>query len=366
MVTISDVKWGSYRNTEGPLVHGSSTTTFQLSGSPSESDKLVYCTTVVEGGNYAAVNMYDRGIVSLGLIQFIEGLGEFSVSSLLGAVAEVDRSLLQPIDDLCKACGCVFMPSALSKGQWRFSYPDSRGSVDTTLEQQKLFYLDATGEKGTWTPASVSLAKRWAVAFASIWDSPTSQIVQRNFTAKRMLGFASVYARTILDNAPPSTLGRAFTAAYLSYAVNNPKWASDALKTAIADQGNLAPWSPSWLTHVLKYLTFEAKIAIYPARYRALRPALEQLYGLDLPDFAEELAVWTAESSHALVEPKDIQQALIDLGYDLGPSKADGQWGKKSAEALLLFEQQHGVVAPDGKPDPITLSKLREVHDRDG
>lgn len=360
MATIADVKWASYRNLEGPIYKGPVDGLYSLPKEPTEADRLVYVTTVIESGNYGAVNMYDRGIVSCGLIQFIEGLGQFSVSSMLGAVAEVDRTYLRPVDELCKEVGCAFVASGpLSKAQWRFVFPDSRGTVDTAPEQQKLFYLHSTGEKGTWDPPSMAYAKKWALAIGSVWDNPITQKIQRNFTAKRMLGFATQYARAIIDNSPPSNLGRAFTAAYLSFAVNNPKWASEALKAAVQDQGRLSPWSHDWLIHVLKYLTFNAKIAIYPARYRAMRPALEKLYEIDLPDFADELQKWKAETGHnAFFDPKEIQQALIDLGYDLGPYKADGKWGPKSAEALLLFEQQNGVLDADGRPDPITLGKL--------
>lgn len=360
MSTIADVKWGAYRNLEGPIYKGPPDGLYVLPANPTESDRIVYVTTVIESGNYGAINMYDRGIVSCGLIQFIEGLGQFSVSSMLGAVAEVDRGFIKSVDDRCKEIGVAFVASGpLGKAQWRFMYTDGRGTVDTTPEQQKLFYLNSTGEKGTWDPVSITHAKKWALAIGSVWDNPLTQKIQRNFTAKRMMGFASQYAKTIIDNAPPSPLGGAFTASYLSFAVNNPKWASEALKVAIADQGRLSPWSPDWLVHVLKYLTFNAKISIYPHRYQMMRPALEKLYGVDLPDFAPELEKWKAETGHhRFFEPWEIQQALIDLGFDLGPSKADGKWGPKSSEALLLFEQQNGIPDADGKPDPVTLGKL--------
>lgn len=363
MATVADIKWGSYRNLEGPFYRGPSTGLYALPQNPTESDRIVYITTVIESGNYGAINMYDRGIVSIGLIQFIEGLGQLSVSELLGAVAEMDRSYLKPIDEVCGACRVDFVDTGTrNKPRWRFRTLTSMDVVDTTAEQHKLFYLRSNGEKGTWDSESIAHAKRWAAAFGSVWDKPLPQKVQRDFTAKRMLGFATEYARTIISNAPPSPLGRAFTAAYLSFAVNNPKWASNSLKTAIADQGSLAPWSNEWLIHVLKYLTFHEKISIYPHRYKAMRPALETLYGVDLPDFAPELEKWKAGTGHkAFWEPKEVQEALIKLGYDLGPWGADGKWGAKSREALLIFEQQNGIADADGKMDPVTAGKLEQA-----
>ena len=41
------------------------------------------------------------------------------------------------------------------------------------------------------------------------------------------------------------------------------------------------------------------------------------------------------------------QEALIDLGYDLGSSGADGDWGRLSDGALLRFQKAAGVE-PDG------------------
>jgi N-acetyl-anhydromuramyl-L-alanine amidase AmpD len=39
------------------------------------------------------------------------------------------------------------------------------------------------------------------------------------------------------------------------------------------------------------------------------------------------------------------QRALIALGFDLGATGADGDWGKKSREALLAFQQANGLFA---------------------
>ncbi len=38
------------------------------------------------------------------------------------------------------------------------------------------------------------------------------------------------------------------------------------------------------------------------------------------------------------------QRALIALGYDLGPSGADGDWGSRSGAALRRFQRGHGLV----------------------
>lgn len=49
--------------------------------------------------------------------------------------------------------------------------------------------------------------------------------------------------------------------------------------------------------------------------------------------------VW---SPYWLVKPR--QQALIDLGYSLGPDGADGDWGRMSDAALRKFQRENGLV----------------------
>jgi putative peptidoglycan binding protein len=361
MVSIADVRWASYRNLEGPIYRGPSNGLFALPGSPTEVDRIVAVTTAIEGGNYGAVNMYDRGIVSCGLLQFIEGLGQFSVSAMLGEVSHADRSMLREVDLLCDEVGVTLKDVGIgSVSKWRFQRKSDYEVIDTTAEQQSLFYLHSTGEKGTWDSASKDRAMRWAYAIGTVFTYPQAQFAQRIFTADRLLGFASSFARPILDAAPRHSVGRAFKASYLSYAVNNPRWASDALKAAVTAPAVPTAWSQDWLIHVLKYLTFNAKISIYPSRYRALRPVVENLYEINLPDFADELQKWKAGGARVM-EPTEIQAALVKLGYDLGPSGVDGKWGPKSSEALLLFEQQHGIPNPDGRPDPVTINKLEDV-----
>ena len=52
---------------------------------------------------------------------------------------------------------------------------------------------------------------------------------------------------------------------------------------------------------------------------------------------------------------RTIQQRLIDLGYLRG--KADGIWGKRSAAALKLFQQFHGLALTE-RADQATLDRL--------
>ena len=55
---------------------------------------------------------------------------------------------------------------------------------------------------------------------------------------------------------------------------------------------------------------------------------------LEIPD------VWTP-----LLTARQRQRALIALGFNLGASGADGDFGQKSRDALTLFQKQNGLVA---------------------
>lgn len=55
--------------------------------------------------------------------------------------------------------------------------------------------------------------------------------------------------------------------------------------------------------------------------------------------------------------PGAIQMRLIQLGLDLGPTKADGVWGRRSIAALKQFQGSHGLN-PDGIPSRATLKLL--------
>ena len=54
---------------------------------------------------------------------------------------------------------------------------------------------------------------------------------------------------------------------------------------------------------------------------------------------------------------KQVQDRLVELGYDVGPDGADGVFGKNTQTALLRFQSNHGL-APTGQPDQATAAKL--------
>lgn len=360
MVQAIDIGWGSYRGYEGPFFRG--THPLLLPQSPSQADRVLAVITATEGGHYDAINMYDGQIVSSGLIQFIER-AQFSVSQMLGA--SMDEPYAEEFLRFVKSKNASFTRGAYGRYRFLLMAPPVPTPVENLSTQRRLFYLNATGEKGSWDDASRQHAKEWAAAIASFWQNPVAQWGQREFTMPKLYDFAVGKARDVVEDAKRhfTPMSLAFIAAYLSFAVNNPQRASKHLAEFLGKTTE-EKYTKAWLVGVLKELTFAPGIAIYPHRYNAIRPKLEQLYGVELPDFADELEAWKKEKGFTVaLSTVEVQKALLTLGYDLGPKGADGQYGPKTREAVLLFEQAAGLPSEvcDGMVDEHTYPVLEQA-----
>ncbi len=357
MVLAKDIGWGKYRQYEGPYYPGKKG--YVLPASPTQEEMQMAVITATEGGCFDAWNGYDVCGWTSGLIQWCER-NQYSVSDMLGAVFELDDSLLFDVFDMCKGYSLVFKKNA--KGRYRFHFLDKRGEVDSQAEQQQLFYLDGDGTQGSWNALSKTYAKNWAAVISSVWEHFEAQRVQVQYTTRRLSGFLTPYAKSVFATAPDNDLARGLYAAYLSFAANNPAHASKSLMTAAS---TAVPWTTVWVFAILRELTFGPGIAIYPHRYDKIRSVVERLYNLNLPDFAADLKVWeTITGIPAGVDTVRLQRALISLGYDLGPKGADGVYGKKTTEAVLTLEQLSGRVPQenqDGQVDKYTWPALQEA-----
>ena len=57
---------------------------------------------------------------------------------------------------------------------------------------------------------------------------------------------------------------------------------------------------------------------------------------------------------------KDIQQSLLDLGYDIGGTEPDSKFGPKTSEAVKKFQKDNGLT-DDGIVGPKTAQKIKDV-----
>lgn len=358
MAEVSEIGWGSYKNYEGPFYRGKSP--YVIPSPANDNDRILAVITATEGGRYDAINMYDGQVMSSGLIQFIER-GQYSVSDMLGAAYEATGSV-KPLSEegVLAETNSNFLTN--EKNRWRFFFRDDRGEVDRESEQRELMHGASSGQKGTWSDRDKRIGKMWAAAVATVWENPVAQLAQREFTVPRLRKFAfGESAKVVARGEELATdISRAFVAAFLSFAVNNPTRANKHLLLAHKATSYTA-WTYDWFVDVLKELTFGPQISLYPHRYNAIRPKLEELYGVDLPDFASELQKWKRETGHEFFfDTTEVQEALIVLGYDLGPAGADGKYGPKTRDAVFTFEQLHDVTNPDGMMDPTTARYLSQ------
>ena len=243
---------------------------------------------------------------------------------------------------------------------WRFFFQDSREEVDTSVKQRQLFLLDSSGLKGSWDGASEDHAKLWAASIANVLANSEAVSVQVEYLLPKLLGYAMGDAKTLLfgETSLPNTgwVG-AMRAGYLSFAANLPAVAAKQASIGAASTQD-PKWSEGWCVSVFKHLTFGPNITIYPKRYNAIRPVLERLYGVDLPDFSEELEAWREATGVVDFDTvQEIQAELIAEGYDLGPTGADGSMGSKTKAAIQAFQRLHGLT-PDGLVGPKTRQAL--------
>lgn len=357
MLTANDIRgWGAYAEFEGPLYWGK--WRYTVPANAGSDDRVIATVTATEGGAYDAVNCYDACIFTGGLIQWCER-GQYAVSALLGAVAERQSALVQNcLRPAMDAAGVIFKRS--DKG-WRFYFRDG-SLVLTEAEQRRQFFgAPVVGKKGTWQEANKVLARAWTACFANIWADAQARKTQVEFTAKGLITnfvFGEARAQLFGATSPKEDAGLpgAVRAAYISFAANNPAKALAAYR--VAQLANLPMWTQPWSVEVLKHLTYTPKIAIYPERYNKIRPVLERLYGVDLPDMAEHLRS-AGVSAEALMGVKEAQECLIHLGYSLGPAGADGVPGAKTRAAVREF-QVRNAMSGDGELSMVTALKLRE------
>lgn len=312
MTTIS---WGSYLDYEGPFYRGG--IKFVAPTSPDFLDKCLLTLTATEGGAYDAVNMYDRCILSVGLIQWCEAFPQCSVSTILGKCAEADQFMFS-------AKMRQFPGSAEFKkngaGIWRFYWKGVE--VTNQAMQQGLFFgKPGLGKKGTWDTEDKAYAKNVAGWFANFWDVPLFQRVQATFTKAKIPNFAMKEAKEILfsDSSIKAQEGwqGALRAAFYSFAGNIPVVANSSMKKAAANpEWATADWADRFRIG-LQAMTFSPGITIYPGRYNKIAPVLKSQFGVDIPLTAEDLSGWKdAPAEYDLSEDeKSIQQTLNNV-YD--------------------------------------------------
>lgn len=310
-IDASKIAWSAYGNFSGPYFRG--TIDYPLLDNP---DFLDYCLEVlsVTEGKMNAVNGYDSCIISLGTIQWCDKI--FSATNMLGYIQEYhsNPNFVNEILNIPLNLSGASFKKTLS-GKWRFVFNDNRGEISSNTKQRDLYFKGASGKKGEWSEEQKSHAKEWAAGFANLLADPEAMKYQIAYTKPRLMSFVSNEAKEILfqnneatnDNEKKLTL--LIRTAYISFAANNPKWALEALKNAVA-ASKYEKWSYEWVVDVLRELTFFKGIRIYPIRYEAIRPVLERIYKISLPKMASVLKQ-TAEGQMTIMSNNKIYSSPI-------------------------------------------------------
>ena len=82
----------------------------------------------------------------------------------------------------------------------------------------------------------------------------------------------------------------------------------------------------------------------------------------DLPAETIEIAPRTLRKGDSGTDVKELQEALLREGYDLGSYGADGKFGSETLSAVRAFQHDNGLT-PDGIVGPKTLAALRKTED---
>lgn len=287
LITPANVIWTSYKLREGPTFFGKKH--YELPKDATIRDKFLKIVATAEGSHFDAVNMYDRAVVSLGILQWSE-VGAFNASRLLGTVCTKlgTRPVMSALRPALELCDASFSQTA--RGPWRFFVS---GTEVATAEQYQQLFLGCSGLRGAWgepTSDQRARARLWASCFANIWHDNAACAIQVQLASSELINYAFSDARKIMFGDVAEVMSRGWAGAtralYLMYAVNLPSVARNSLLSAI-NKTIAEKWSRDWCVDVIRELVFAPKIAIYPQRYSAVKNVTEQLFCVELPSLEE-------------------------------------------------------------------------------
>lgn len=82
----------------------------------------------------------------------------------------------------------------------------------------------------------------------------------------------------------------------------------------------------------------------------------------DVPAETIEIAPRTMRKGDSGESVKELQEALLREGYDLGSYGADGKFGSETLSAVRAYQSDNGLI-PDGIVGPLTWAALRQTED---
>lgn len=368
----SQIKWGDYGGFEGPYYLGSTPLPANFR-QPTRDQKILMVLTATESGKADSVNMYDAGICSIGFRQDTAQSG--NLQKLLAYVnSKVPESTVELYSFLHER-GYDFKPGY---GNVYNFFSIHNNEPLTKSEQLAKMFLQCSGKKGTWPGGRHGPVAYAAMEFASqlvnVLSWKGAPEAQAAFAVETIYGFMAEPAKSTLLGARGKSCYsssqvinlEAAIAIYVSFAANNPAIADRSFEQFI-QRTKREFLSDEWLKELAAFMTFDPQIAIYPERYTVIRPVVEKLYSVNLPDYAGVLASEYTEytfktpdglQSFNIATVKGMQGALHWLGYEVGP--VDGILGRKTTTAVIEFQKDYHLDM-DGKYGFKTRNKLMQA-----
>ena len=283
------ISWGKYTNYEGPYHIGENK--FILPTNHDLSDRILYAISATEG-NFDSVNMYDKCIVSVGMIQWCEAnycgttalISEFTLKN----GREIFDSSFKEVIDSFK-----YNPLKLINNKYWFI--DQAGNVIDKVDEQKKYFLGCEGTIGSWNDTAKEKANMWLRCFATFLKNKKVIEFQVEYTKRKInelyyhRDVKNILNSVIKDSKEKSDIYEISLIAYTSFAANNPKFAKENFILA-HEKNKDKIFTREWLLAILRQMTFKNNIPIYKHRYEKIIKVLNSLYKINMPTTQEELS----------------------------------------------------------------------------
>lgn len=282
------ILWGKYLEYEGPFYMGIKN--YSLPEKHELSDRILYAISATEG-KFDSINMYDKCIISVGMIQWCEA-NYCGVTSLVSEYClKFGRELFDSsFKEVINYLG--YNPLKLiNKKYW---FVDKENKIIDKSEVQKQYFLGCDGKIGSWNEESKTKANTWLKSFATFLANDKVCSFQIEYTKKKIneLYFnkdvKKILNSVILDSKEKIDICEAATIAYISFAANHPKFAKENF--ILANEKNKDKiFTKDWLLAVCRQMTFKNGIKIYPHRYDKIIKVINSLYQINMPSKSEDL-----------------------------------------------------------------------------
>lgn len=296
---MSDVEWVAYGKREGPMCRGAHPHAWDMptssarlaAGQLRPVDVWLAAAMACEGGCYDAVNMYDRGIVSVGLLQWSE-VGWRNLSRMLDFVVRNggDDAVRRALTPALELTGARISPSGFSI---IYTSQNGRGCYDSAPQGKhddsitKELFLGCDGFASSWTPAARRRALVWAECFRELFQNDDAREIQRRYATYELNNFVFPRAREILfdrmGNFEGTPMLHAVRAVYVSMAVNAPGIAQGIVEE-FSRSTKIPARSEKWCLSLLSALASTSSAPQFSRRYALSRPIAAAAFNVDLPE----------------------------------------------------------------------------------